>query len=734
MPRQQENESPRLRLSIKTKMLSILLALCIVLLVFSAYSTFNNMTIIGSFMLQKYTALKDYAVENSIHALRRQAEADLLRTALDQASLSNSYLEKVEAETKIIAAYTEAIWKDPKPFCVQRDSFSMREKPADIQKTSVHYTIPLDIAADEQQKRDILLTRYLEEIFFAIRQDNPNLGSVFVVTESGVGRVLPWVSDAPADYDPRKRPWYKRAVSTGRLGWIAPYPDITTGVPTVTCSQPIYDQDKKLVGVVGLDLSLGTLIEGVLTQHIGADGCMFLLDSDGGVIAHPKISLNSRHWGENIERENFLRHSNDSLSRIVTKMVQGASGIDIFNEDGDKYLAYASLSAPNWSLGVIMPVASIIAPAVSIETQINSEGRKTEQDIENQRREVRSLMIVIFTIMLAAVTGLAFLISRRITKPILALHEGVITIGNGNLDHYIVVKTGDELEGLAYAFNTMTGDLKQYIQNMRETTAAKKKIETELEICSQIQNSLLPKTFPELPGWEIQACFFPARHVAGDFYDLFLQEDGGKLFFVIADVCDKGVGPAMFAAIIRTLFRVFSLRDALGGGKDDTCNLEMNVLIENINDYIAENQEETGFFATVFAGVLELSSGLLEYVNCGHNPPYIVDVSGNIRESLRLTGPVLGAMAGMSYKFRDVVLAPGDTLITYTDGLPEAHNVNMELFSDKRVQDIIGQPAVSAKSLLERIVQDVNEHMKGIEQFDDITMLLIRREKDNYEL
>ena len=110
-----------------------------------------------------------------------------------------------------------------------------------------------------------------------------------------------------------------------------------------------------------------------------------------------------------------------------------------------------------------------------------------------------------------------------------------------------------------------------------------------------------------------------------------------------------------------------------------------------------------------------------------------MDASGKIKDSLRLTGPVLGAMAGMSYKFREVVLAPGDTLITYTDGLPEAHNVNMELFSDKRVQEIIGQPAVSAKSLLERIVQDVNEHMKGIEQFDDITMLLIRRKKDNSE-
>jgi sigma-B regulation protein RsbU (phosphoserine phosphatase) len=407
-------------------------------------------------------------------------------------------------------------------------------------------------------------------------------------------------------------------------------------------------------------------------------------------------------------------------------MVQGASGIDIFHENEDKYLAYAPLSAPGWSLGVIMPVAAIITPAVSIETQINSENQKTEQDIASQRFEVRSLMIIVFAIMLVAVTCLAYYLARRITKPILALHEGVITIGNGDLDHHIDVRTGDELESLAYAFNNMTDDLKRYIQHIQETTAARKKIETELEICSQIQASLLPRTFPELTEWDIQACFFPARHVAGDFYDLFLHEDGNRLFFIIADVCDKGVGPAMFAAIIRTLFRVFSLSDG-SAEQTDTCSLEMNILIEKINDYISENQAETGFFATVFSGVLDLSSGLLKYVNCGHNPPYIVDDSGSIRESLRLTGPVLGAMSGMTYKFREATLAPGDMLFTYTDGLPEAHNNSQVLFSDARVQEIIRQPADSVKSLLDRVVRDVNEHINGIEQSDDITILAIRR-------
>ena len=717
----QQYVQPRLRLSIRTKLLFILLMLSLVLLIFSAYSTFNNMAVIGNFMLKKYTTLKDYAVDNSIHALRQQAEAELLRTARDQASLSNSYLEKVEAETKIISAYAGNIWKYPQSFRVPAHSHSMLEKPEDAQKSSVYYVVPVKAAPNLRQQQDIGLSRYLEELFFAVRQDNPNLGSVFIVLDSGVGRVLPWVPDAPSDYDPRKRSWYVRAISTGRLGWTPPYPDVSTGIPTVTCSQPVYDPHQKLIGVVGIDLSLATLIEGVLTQHVGDDGCMFLLDSAGSIIAHPGLSLNSRQWGEQIERDNFFSHSSSDLRQIVSKMIQGGSGIDVFSEDGDKYLAYAPLPAPNWSLGVILPVKSIIKPAVLIENQINTEGRKTEGDIEIHRTSVRALMIVIFICMMIAVTGLAFLIARRITQPILTLHEGVITIGNGNLDYNIQVKTGDELESLAHAFNAMTDDLKRYIQNMQEATAAKEKIETELAICSQIQSSLLPGTFPELTGWEVEARFFPARHVAGDFYDLFLHQDGTRVFFVIADVCDKGVGPAMLAAIIRTLFRVFSL------GNTSSPEMEMNVMIEKINDYIAENQEETGFFTTLFAGVLELSSGILKYVNCGHNPPYIVDMSGNIKASLRLTGPILGAMAGMSYKLQEIVLSPGDTLFSYTDGLSEAHNADNELFSDGRVQQIISQKVDSGKILMECVVNKVNEHMKGAEQFDDITMLLIRR-------
>jgi len=129
---------------------------------------------------------KDYAVDNSIHALRRQAEAGLLRTARDQASLSNSYLEKVEAETKIIATYAEAIWKNPKPFRVQRHSFSMREEPADIQKISVHYTIPLFKAPDEQQKTGYSVVPISRRAVFrrSSGQSEPGIG----VYSSGIRR------------------------------------------------------------------------------------------------------------------------------------------------------------------------------------------------------------------------------------------------------------------------------------------------------------------------------------------------------------------------------------------------------------------------------------------------------------------------------------------------------------------------------------------------------------------
>jgi sigma-B regulation protein RsbU (phosphoserine phosphatase) len=252
------------------------------------------------------------------------------------------------------------------------------------------------------------------------------------------------------------------------------------------------------------------------------------------------------------------------------------------------------------------------------------------------------------------------------------------------------------------------------------------RFEKELQIGQEIQTSFLPATLLQMEGWEFAACFYPAREVAGDFYDLFTIENDSKVAFVIADVCDKGVGSALFAALIRTLFRAFMKYNPPVA--NDLME-ERALALELTNDYIFQNQIQTSMFATLFAGVLHPDTGVLKYVNCGHNPPYIVGTSG-IKTKLKPTGPVVGAFPGVKYKVKEITLQPGESLFTFTDGLPEARDINHEFYTDDRILELLEQPNSSASNLLDRVDKSVHAHIASASQFDDITMLVIRRQSD----
>lgn len=254
------------------------------------------------------------------------------------------------------------------------------------------------------------------------------------------------------------------------------------------------------------------------------------------------------------------------------------------------------------------------------------------------------------------------------------------------------------------------------------------RFENELEIARQIQLSFLPETLPQPPGWEIAACFHPAREVAGDFYDAFTLEDDQKVAFVIADVCDKGVGPALFMALIRTLLRAFTKYNPSHALMDN----KRAVGVELTNDYICQNQIETSMFATAFTGLLDVASGVLYYVNCGHNPPYIVGPKG-LKTALKPTAPVLGAFPGVKFPIHEVALEPGDLLFTFTDGLPEARDPSGAFFTNDRILNILAQPISSVAVLLQQMDAQVHAHIADAKQFDDITMLLIRRLPEKIE-
>ena len=271
-------------------------------------------------------------------------------------------------------------------------------------------------------------------------------------------------------------------------------------------------------------------------------------------------------------------------------------------------------------------------------------------------------------------------------------------------------------------------------------------LEREMEIARQIQASFLPEELPQFPGWEIAARFQPARQVAGDFYDAFPLIQNRRLGLVIGDVCDKGVGAALFMALFRTLIRAFaqqhqSLRwmsvlsedepgRVVGGRRSAPPSIGTSALknaIDLTNDYIVNVHGSANMFATIFFGLLDPVSGSLLYINGGHEPPLLVN-SGGVKEQLAPTGPLVGLFPGARFDIHAVSIEPGDVLVCFTDGVTEAMNDNRELFGGERLNLLMAQPVSTAADLLDRLHAGVQEYIGGADPSDDITLLAVRRQ------
>lgn len=275
------------------------------------------------------------------------------------------------------------------------------------------------------------------------------------------------------------------------------------------------------------------------------------------------------------------------------------------------------------------------------------------------------------------------------------------------------------------------------------------KFERDLQIGHQIQVDFLPSDadLPQPDGWEIATYFHPAREVAGDFFDAFMLP-GQKIGIVIADVVDKGVGAALFMALSRSLIRAYAqqhhpmkLLDSLGDfgsssgssirqrGMFPTAGLSALAAVGMTNNYIAKNHGDMTMFATLFFGVLDPTNGMLHYINGGHDSPVLISSNGEIKARLNPTGPAVGMMPDMEFDIGQITLEPGDLLMTFSDGVPDARSPSGERFTAQRLMDLLQQahPISSVTGLLSQIETTVHSHIDTADQFDDITMLGVWR-------
>lgn len=258
---------------------------------------------------------------------------------------------------------------------------------------------------------------------------------------------------------------------------------------------------------------------------------------------------------------------------------------------------------------------------------------------------------------------------------------------------------------------------KRMIEMQAENAEKTARISTELDLATKIQTSMLPCILPAFPDHEnikLRAVYHPAKEVGGDFYDYFKIDDT-HVGVVIADVSGKGVGAALFMTISKTV-----LKNQLQLG------ISPAEALMNANRQLCENND-AGLFVTCWAGVYDTESGVLTFVNAGHNPPVLLKKGGKAEFIKQRSGFVLAGLDGYPYKQEEIRLSVGDEMFFYTDGVTEATNAENKLYGDDRLLACLDRCCEQEVSdQLTAVKEDIDAFVGGADQFDDITIMAMR--------
>ena len=320
-----------------------------------------------------------------------------------------------------------------------------------------------------------------------------------------------------------------------------------------------------------------------------------------------------------------------------------------------------------------------------------------------------SMLTSIFMQVLIFATLFVFiyvLIKHVIINNLKKINDTLARITKGDLNVTVDVRSNEEFSSLSDDINSTVATLKRYIAE------AAARIDKELEYAKQIQLSALPTNFPEGEEYGIYAQMIAAKEVGGDFYDFYKLSDN-TVAFLAADVSGKGIPAAMFMMTAKTIIKDLAER-----------GLPANEIFTQANEKLCENNE-SGMFVTAWMGILDLTTGNVQFANAGHNPPLLKRADGSFEYLKTRAGFVLAGMEGVRYRIGELTLNPGDRLFLYTDGVPEATNTENKLYGEDRLLTFMNQNAATeATALLPALKANIDEFVGEAPQFDDITMLM----------
>jgi sigma-B regulation protein RsbU (phosphoserine phosphatase) len=372
-------------------------------------------------------------------------------------------------------------------------------------------------------------------------------------------------------------------------------------------------------------------------------------------------------------------------------------------------------------LGNFLDISAPVMAGVGGQIHVGMDLQLVYQQVASDST-LQALAVVIVFLASLWVSGYTV---GRITRPVTALTEYAEALSAHDFStefphrlqmSRLVGQSVGEVGALAESFLHMERTNHQSVLHLRQTTAAKERIEGELQVARHIQMSIVPKKFPaflHLTQLDIFATLEPSREVGGDLYDFF-QLDEDHIFAVVGDVSGKGVPAALFMAVTQTLIKATARQ-----------GLSLAELMQRLNDELCQNNEAS-MFVTLFVIILNVRTGEVEFSNGGHNLPYLLSPHQSPTAFPRSKGMGLGVAEGVPFETRRLTLRPGEAVVLYTDGISEAHDPSDELFGEARMIDVFKQlDGYQPRHVVERLLQSIRVFEAGGAQADDITILVL---------
>ncbi|MFA6100698.1 MAG: SpoIIE family protein phosphatase [Victivallaceae bacterium] len=703
-------------MSIKSKiLLSMLLLAGTGFGIISAYCLIS-LEDLGRYAEVSADKLSYKAIEDSKTALLRLSRSNLETIAEGQAMITDLRLRKLPGELEmlnLIFQKQRLQQQQLKPLLLSNLSTSLPEK--NIHKCSFSLTSD---SKGFYENPLLLIFSSLFDYMKIIYSGSSTIEAIYIAGTDGTLVTYPWMS-IPLNFDPRERPWYKKAVSSNVVEWSEPYFSALTGNLLVTCTSAIKDDQGRVLAVSAIDVNIESLVKTFPGTRFKDTVSTFILDRDGFVIGSREMS-HKGNWQMAVVRENMLNSPEPGMREAAKKMIGGVPGIiSVNSRKQQRIIAFAPVPSTGWSVGISVPETDIVSAANDAAYQIRNELAVENNFLRNDLRgKMRGFMIIgIFFLIVLILIGLW--LSERLTKPLWMLIKATRDIGFGDFNCRIQVKGKDEISELAGNFNSMVHELKTYMKNLEHSIAAQERVENELELGAKIQASMLPEKFSKRynrKDIDLAATMIPARKVGGDFYDFTMLNDH-LLYFSIGDISDKGIPAAIFMTQTKTLM--------LGKAMENYCPAE---ILTQVNNELSGSNESC-MFANIFCGIADMRKQTLSYCNAAYNRPMIAHGDEDFKIAEKDTGstpvgPFRPEEAHYVSHSRNLLNL---RIFLYSNSVIEAENHNGEHFGTERLRVILNKHKdLSGEAIISVIQDELNVFSAATVQPDDITMMMIK--------